>query len=113
IQRGLPMVFANREIDGIASDAVVFDNTTATRLGTDHLISHHRKCLAFVGGRPDAATTRDRVTGFRQAVEASGVASAGVHLGSYSRDFGYATTSELLRDGIAADGLVAADDTVA
>jgi LacI family transcriptional regulator len=113
IQRGLPMVFANREIDGIASDAVVFDNTSATRLATGHLISHQRKCLAFVGGRPDAATTRDRVAGFHRALDESPAASAGVHLGSYSRDFGYETTRALVHAGSMVDGVVAADDTVA
>jgi LacI family transcriptional regulator len=113
IQRGLPMVLANREIDGIETDAVVFDNTSAARIATSHLISHHRERVAFVGGRPDATTTQDRVIGFRGALDELGVGSSGVHLGSYSRDFGYEATTALLRQDVAPDALVAADDTVA
>jgi LacI family transcriptional regulator len=113
LQRGLPMVLANREIEGIETDAVVFDNAAAARLATSHILSHQRERVAFVGGRPDAATTRDRVIGFRGALEDHGVESAGVRLGSYTRDFGYEATTSLLREGIGPDGLVAADDTVA
>jgi LacI family transcriptional regulator len=113
IQRGLPIVLANREIEGIDTDSVVFDNVAAARSASVHLRSHGRERIAFVGGRPDAATTRDRVAGYRAALDEPDGTSGRVHLGSYSRDFGYEATRALLAGDDPPDGLVAADDTVA
>ncbi len=114
MDRGLRVVLANREIDGLAADAVVFDNAAAARLATSHLVEHGRKHIAFVGGRPDAATTRDRLAGFQAALTAAGRAGSSdlIRTGSYTTAFGYEAATELLAaDGV--DAIVAADDTVA
>src|SRR5579862_2631920 len=86
VERGLRVVLANREIDGLTLDAVVFDNVEAAREATDHMITHGRRRIAFVGGRPDAATTRDRVDGYRRALAGAGlpVVDSLQSLGSYS-----------------------------
>lgn len=115
MDRGLRVVLANREIDGLKADAVVFDNVAASHLATDHILSHGHRRVAFVGGRPDATTTRDRVEGYRAAVAAAGIPNdtALVALGSYTRAFGYEATVTLLRAGDPPSGIVAGDDTVA
>lgn len=115
VERGLRVVLANREIDGLDVDAVVFDNVAAARLATEHLVGHGRRRIAFVGGRPDAVTTRDRVDGERRALADSGlIADARLEaLGSYTTAFGYEATLALLNGDLPPDGIVAADDTVA
>lgn len=115
MDRGLRVVLANREIDGLETDAVVFDNDAASHLATMHLASHGRTRIAFVGGRPDAATTRDRLTGFRTALRDAGVVHdpALERTGSYTSAFGYQTATMLLRNDRPPDAIVAADDTVA
>ena len=115
MDRGLRVVLANREIDGVEADAVVFDNVAASQLATAHLVEHGRSRIAFVGGRPDAATTRDRLTGYRRALRKAGLAhDAALEVtGSYTSAFGYESATRLLRARKPPDAIVAADDTVA
>ena len=115
MDRGLRVVLANREIDGLETDAVVFDNIEAARLATSHLLGHSRRRIAFIGGRPDAATTRDRLAGYRSALREAGIEPQ-AHLeesGSYTTAFGYEHALRLLGGPDRPDGIVAADDTVA
>jgi DNA-binding LacI/PurR family transcriptional regulator len=68
-----------------------------------------------VGGRPDAATTRDRLTGFRKALREARLDhdAALERTGSYTSAFGYETATTLLGGERPPDAIVAADDTVA
>lgn len=115
MERGLRVVLANREIDGLDVDSVVFDNVAAAELATGHVIGHARRRIAFIGGRPDAATTRDRVAGYRRSLEAAGLLADSrlEMLGAYTTAFGYEAATRLLRGRGRPDAIVAADDTVA
>ena len=115
IRQGLRIVLANREIDGLEIDAVVIDNVAAAKLATEHLLEHGRRRIAYVGGRPDAATSRDRLIGYRAALERRSIEldPENVLLGSFSRSFGYEASLELLQRPTIPDAILAGDDTVA
>src|SRR4029077_16477948 len=100
--------------DDLPVDSVGLDNVEAGRLVTDHLLTHGRRRIAYVGGRPDAPTNRDRHRGYRAALAARRV---GEHKnlvtdGEFTWASGYERTRALART-TAFDAIVAADDTIA
>jgi LacI family transcriptional regulator len=111
---GLPIVLANRVRDDLPVDSVGLDNVEAGRLVTEHLLAHGRRRIAYVGGRPDAPTNRDRHRGYRAALAARRV---GEHAQLVTHgEFTWASGYERTRDLLAAttfDAIVAADDTIA
>jgi LacI family transcriptional regulator len=81
---GLPLVLLDRHVDGLSVDAVVVDNVSAARGAVQRLLDGGHRRIAMVagtGGDPsgadagvaDVATTADRVTGYRTALEAAGL----------------------------------------
>ena len=114
VEAGLPIVLANRARSDLPIDSVALDNEAAGLAATRHLIEHGRHAIAFVGGRPDSPTDRDRFAGYEAAHREAGMAvqSVLVSHGEFTREFGYHQTLELARFG-AVDGIVAGDDTIA
>jgi LacI family transcriptional regulator len=71
---GLPLVFADRYLSGVEADAVLVDNRDGARRLTEHLLGFgHRRIGALV---PDlhTSTVEQRLTGFREALAAAGIA---------------------------------------
>ncbi|MEV6207337.1 LacI family DNA-binding transcriptional regulator [Kitasatospora sp. NPDC051914] len=72
--RGMPVVFLDRPGSGITADSVVSSNREGAREGTTHLIAAGHRRIAFIGDRPVALhTRRERLAGYRQALEAAGL----------------------------------------
>ncbi len=110
-----PIVLINRVIDGIDVDTVVIDNAAGGRLATEHLAELGHREIAYVGGRPDTSTNRDRFRGYRTALRKRGVKldRGLVTIGDYSRSSGYQAMNALLRSGHQPTAAVCADDTLA
>lgn len=64
VDRQSPVVLINREVDGVDCDSVVSDNEGGGAEVADFLVEHGRTNAAFIGGIPDATTSRDRARGF-------------------------------------------------
>ena len=111
---GLPIVLANRSREDLPVDSVALDNVNAARLAVAHLAGHGRRRIAYVGGRADAATDRDRFAGYLEGMAAHGieVEQALVSHGEFTQGFGYEQTGRLL-DATVVDAIIAGDDTVA
>ncbi|WP_069172861.1 LacI family DNA-binding transcriptional regulator [Streptomyces griseus] len=102
------------------SDAVVaslaFDNRGGGRVLTEHLLGLGHRRIGYVAGPLERTTTRHRLEGHREALEAAGVHGDGESLtvhGPYDRGSGYDATLELLRRQPGVTAIVAANDTVA
>ncbi|WP_367042059.1 LacI family DNA-binding transcriptional regulator [Streptomyces sp. Je 1-332] len=108
------------------SDAAVatltFDNRSGGRRLTEHLLTLGHRRIGYVAGPMERTTTRHRLEGHREAIEAFGTGNPGntdddqeeltVH-GPYTRRSGYEATLELLRRAPDLTAIVAANDTVA
>lgn len=70
---GLPMVFVDRPPTGITADTVIADNNGGGQAATRHLIQHGHRRIAVVGPSSGRFTIKERVAGYRRALE--GVAS--------------------------------------
>jgi LacI family transcriptional regulator len=71
--RDLPMVFVDREPVGIDADAVVSDNAVGAAKAAAHLISQGHTKLAYLGGRTDIQTARERRQGFIDELGRAGI----------------------------------------
>lgn len=69
----IPVVAFDRLVSDERADAVLCDNTAATRQATEHLVWLGHERVAFVGGRPDVETGAERLHGYVSAMRAAGL----------------------------------------
>jgi LacI family transcriptional regulator len=67
--RNTPIVLFDRIPPGYEGPAVVIDNLDAAYEATRYLISLGHRKIAFISGRLDLSTGKDRAEGFRKAME--------------------------------------------
>ena len=74
-QRRKPLVFVDRRVPDIATDAVTVDDRAAMRGIVEHLLACGAKRIAYLGAASDASwTAKERKAGYREALKAAGVA---------------------------------------
>lgn len=66
-------ILLDRRIRGMPMDAVVVDNVRATRAAIEHLIGLHHRRIALITGLPHLSTSRERLQGYRDAMNAHGL----------------------------------------
>lgn len=67
----IPLVLTNREVLGLDVDRVVSDNILGARLAIEHLISLGHRTIGYITSDRQVSTVEDRLTGYRQALEAA------------------------------------------
>jgi LacI family transcriptional regulator len=72
-QHNVPLVLVDRVVEGFECDAVLGDNVGGAQRLTEHLLAAQHRCIAIIHGSLDISTSRDRLHGYRQALEAAGV----------------------------------------
>jgi LacI family transcriptional regulator len=72
LEKKSPIVLINRAVEGFAADQVVSDNVAGGATVADYLCTHGRIRVAFIGGLPDASTSRDRGRGFLERMQQLG-----------------------------------------
>lgn len=72
-QFGLPIVAVDRPLVNAVSDSVVFDNRAGARSGVAALIAAGHRRIGFVGSTESLYTHRERLAGFREAIDAAGI----------------------------------------
>ena len=68
-----PLVFVSRTMFDLDFDHVVNDDFEATLLPMNHLLGMGHRRIAFVGGDPSVSAYRERVRGYRAALERASV----------------------------------------
>jgi LacI family transcriptional regulator len=116
---GTRIVFCGRpplpDTDAVVA-ALAFDNRGGARRLTEHLIALGHRRIGYVAGPLERTTTRHRLEGHREAMEAAGLYGDEENLtehGPYDRSSGYDATLELLRRAPDVTAVAAANDTVA
>ena len=96
---GMPVVFVDRPPGRIATDVVLIDNCGGARLATDHLLSQGHLRVALVGDKPWRFATAQRLSGYRDALQAHGIRADDslVRLSSHDVASAALAVSELLR----------------
>lgn len=71
--RGVPVVQVDRMIPGVEADAVLAENTAASRQAVDRLIRQGHRRIALVTGPSAIQTAKERQAGYLGALEAAGI----------------------------------------
>jgi LacI family transcriptional regulator len=76
IDEGMLVVLYDNDLPGLAADRVFVENRRASKRLVDHLLDlgHHR--IAILNGNLRDSVARDRLQGYRDALEAHGVAES-------------------------------------
>ncbi len=72
-QEGFPFVLIGRYQPEDAVCSVDNDNIGASRMAVDYLIQQGHRRIAYLGGPAGLTVTRDRLQGYREALEAYGI----------------------------------------
>jgi LacI family transcriptional regulator len=74
VARGNRLVLLNRDVEGIEVDRVAIDNRAGSYAAISHLLDLGHRRIAFVAGRRDLSTVRDRLAGYEDALRDRGIA---------------------------------------
>jgi LacI family transcriptional regulator len=73
-ERHIPLVAVDRRVEDRSLDCVVIDNAAAAREAVTHLITNGYRRIGVMGGPKSVTNTNERVAGYRQALQAAGIA---------------------------------------
>ncbi len=114
IAAAMPVVFGGRPVRQRERDYYVdVDNVEGGRLATQHLLDAGRRKLATITGPTTMPGGIDRLTGFREALEAAGLSPVAIEDGDFTAAAGAAAIRRILESGVEFDGLFIASDLMA
>jgi LacI family transcriptional regulator len=110
-----PVVAVDHNARSATLPTVDSDNLRGAVTATDHLIGLGHRRIGFLAGRPDLESARLREQGYRQALEAAGIAfdPALVRVGGYHADTAHDASRELLQLDPRPTAIFAANDSSA
>lgn len=73
VASGIPVVVVVRSLPGARMSSIVSDNVGGVAMGVKHLVSLGHSRIAFLGGFPDTAVFAERRSGYRKAMDESGL----------------------------------------
>jgi LacI family transcriptional regulator len=96
--RRMPVVVVDREIPDVAVDSVLTDNARGGKLATRYLMDLGHRCIGCIVGPSDVTPSAERVTGYRQALDESGIPvdDALIVKGDFQYEGGYQAARQLL-----------------
>jgi DNA-binding LacI/PurR family transcriptional regulator len=114
-RRGLPVVVGGRPPRTADVSYVDVDNVAGARSAVEHLIADGRQAIATIAGPGDMAVGQDRLTGYRQALEAAGRALDPrlEAAGDFGQESGAAAIRRILEARPDVDAVFAASDLMA
>lgn len=94
----VPVVFMNSVMGGTDYDAFDIDNREGARTAVQHLADQGYQRIAAITGPMDSSDVRERLEGFREALQVSGLdpEEAPLIVGDFTQDSGYAAGQEIL-----------------
>lgn len=114
-QEGFPFVLIGHYEPEDVVYSVDNDNIRAAFMATEYLLSSGRQRVAYLGGPAGLTVTRDRLQGYKQALEAHGVSydPHRVVFADFNARSAASATTELLSQSPAPDAILALDDMLA
>jgi DNA-binding LacI/PurR family transcriptional regulator len=97
-ERDIPVVAVDRRVRDRSIDAVLIDNVSAACEALTHLIANGYRRIGLITGPQTTTTGRERLMGYRQALQAAGIAPdpALERRGPFTEDSGRRLAEELL-----------------
>lgn len=111
---GLPVMQVLRKMDNRTEvfPFASFDYAAGSAKAAQHLLEQGAANIAFVGGLPGRAITRERKSGWRDVLKAQGLEEIAIH-GKSTRAFGMQAADQLIADYPDVDAAICFNDLVA
>ena len=111
----LPFVVIDRRVANVHADLVVGDSVGGARMLVEHLLARGHRRIGHLGGPRGISTADDRERGYREALQAAGVAvdEALVRRGDYKQESGYQQMRALLSRTELPTAVLAANNVLA
>lgn len=110
---GIPVVLFNRGLPGSGLSAVTSDNLAGGRKAAEFLVAGGHRRIAHIEGFPDASTSRDRLAGFRAALDAAGLPLHALGEGRFSRELACEAARGMMDRADPPDAIFVANDHMA
>ncbi len=111
-----PVVCVDREIEGLTLEGkIVVDNHRGALEAVSYLLGKDYRKIVHLSGPLTSKTAQDRYRGFLRAHELRGIEPLAEHLyeGTYSSDWGFRATRQLLVSNVDFDCLFCGNDLIA
>lgn len=115
-REGMSVVLASRHLPDADVDMVLIDSVLGAKMAVEHLVKHGHRRIAYVGGPWSIAQFQDRAKGWREALDAVGIAapeSYAFHLDALGVDAGMKAAEDLLHLSEPPSAIFAATDNLA
>lgn len=114
-QNGLPVVMIARWVEENSAPVFRGDDRQGIHMATQYLIGLGHRDIAFIGGRRETSTGRDRRQGYLNALQEAGIAAdPAMQIGSEAtRKAGYDSVRAMFASGLRPSGIVCFNDLVA
>lgn len=112
----VPLVLLGRTFDSSVSEAsITGDNVKGAGKAASYLIRGGNKRIVYVEGNTETSGSRQRLTGYREALKENGILFDNdlVISGEYSVEFGKKAVKSLLERGIPFDAVMTGSDLIA
>jgi LacI family transcriptional regulator len=114
IASAVPVVYGGRPVRTREGDYYVdVDNVRGGREATAYLIERGHRRIATITGPPTMPAGIDRLSGYREAIAAAGLADGVVEDGNFTADGGAAAMRRILASGDLPDAIFVASDLMA
>lgn len=110
---GVPIRYAGRPAAGIHASYVDVDNRDGARQAVEHLVLSGRRSIATIAAPPALPAGEDRLLGYRETLEAAGMAALPVAYGDFSHASGDHAMGWLLNRAPYLDAVFVASDVMA
>ena len=117
IDRGnIPVILIDRDLESSnVKGKVLVDNLEGAYKAVRHLIDKGYKKIAFITGALTSTTAKDRLAGYRKALEESGIEynKNYIRAGQYKSEWGLTAAKQLLDEGLDFDAVFCGNDLIA
>lgn len=114
-EKGIPMVFFDRDIKDINSPKILLNNFEGGYLATSHLLKMEYSKIAFLGGPERMSISNQRLEGYKAALREAGlkINPKFIEHGDFNQEYAYLNTDELLKARNKPDAIFAMSDRLA
>jgi DNA-binding LacI/PurR family transcriptional regulator len=110
---GLPIVLVDNALSETAVDTILGDDSSGAYAATRHLVEHGYRTIAGVSGPRGWVSSRERIAGYRRALEEAGLMPQVVAMDETTHESGRDAMQQILDGGSAPRAIFAVNDAMA
>lgn len=113
VNANIPVVMFNRSADGAQASSVTSNNREGGRIVAEFLLKNGHSRIAYIAGREDSSTNRDREAGLTATLAAANLSIYRRAVGNYEREHAAGAARTIFAGKSPPDAVVVASDHMA